>query len=102
MKYPDNWVKLKITLKSGEVVHKLLCGWSGGYTTGDSWRLSSEPQRVLDHGDKYEFITLSGNHYVCHKESQTIRMNCAHILKQLKQHPKVESVEIINVENVHD
>lgn len=102
MKRPDNWVKLKVTLKDGEVIHKLLCGWSGGYTTGSSWRLSSEPQKVIDHGNYYEFITKSGNQYFCHKEAQTIRMNCAHVLSQLKNHPEVENVEIVEVKDVYN
>jgi len=95
---PDNWVKLKVTMKDGEVVHKILCGTSGGYTTGDSWRLSSEPQgEPEDTGTHLVFTTRSGNEYYCHKESQCVRMNCAHILQQLKEHPKVKKVEVVPV-----
>ena len=34
--YPDNWVVLKIDTKD-YVIYKILAGWGGGYTQGESW-----------------------------------------------------------------
>ena len=94
----DNWVKLKITRKDGEVSHKILCGTSGGYTTGDSWRLSSEPQSMEEEGDYLVFTTLSGSKYHCHKGSQCVRMNCSHIIHELREHDLVKEVEVVHIE----
>ena len=32
---PDNWVVLKFDIEGSPVVHKVLCGWSGGYLDGN-------------------------------------------------------------------
>jgi hypothetical protein len=94
---PDNWVKLKLLLKSGEISEKLLVGWSGGYLYGDSWRISSQPEKVTKEGDYWVFTTRSGNQYRCHEEAQCMRRNTAHIFEQLKTHKLVESVEVVDV-----
>ncbi len=95
---PDNWVMLEIKLKSGEVFKKLLCGWSGGYLDGDSWRLSTEPVQQIEEEHAIRFTTQSGKQYVCRKGSQVVRSNCSHILHQLEEHPKVEAVTIMEIE----
>jgi len=92
---PDNWVILKFKMKDGDTMRRILCGWSGGYLTGDSWRLSTEPKSVVEESDCYVFTTASGSKYVCGKESQCIRMNCAYVLTELEQHREVENVEIL-------
>ena len=33
---PDNWVVLKFDVEGFPVIHKVLCGWSGGYLDGDA------------------------------------------------------------------
>lgn len=96
--FPDNWVKIKITLHSGEVLNKLLVGWSGGYTTEDSWRLSSDPGEPDIGPHHLTFTTNSGSNYHCHKEAQCLRMNCAFMMDQLRDHRDVKEVEIINVD----
>ena len=95
--FPTNWVKIKVTTVDGEVLNKILCGWSGGYLDGDSWQLSSEPQSMEETEDKYVFTTRSGNKYHCSKHAQHLGMNCAHLIPQLEGHKKVESVEVIEV-----
>jgi hypothetical protein len=79
---PDNWVVIKI---GGDDPHyRVLAGWSGGYTTGDSWRMNSGITRVEDAGDRFNFYGSTGSCYSCGKESYTLRMNNAHIWSQLK------------------
>ena len=79
---PDNWVVIKI---GGDDPHyRVLAGWSGGYLTGDSWRMNSGIVRVEDAGDRYNFYGSTGSCYSCGKESYTLRTNNAHIWKQLK------------------
>lgn len=82
MEQPDNWIVLKI---DGEDPHyRVLAGWSGGYATGDSWKLNSGIVKVIDDGDAYIFEGTSGSKYLCHKGSYTLRMNNAHIFDKLK------------------
>ena len=87
MHKPDNWVIIKVTLED-ETFYKVLVGWSGGYLDGDSWRMNSGIDKVVEDGDYYSFIGASGSEYKCHKESECMRMNCAHIYQQLvEKHP---------------
>lgn len=82
MNTPDNWVILKVILED-ETFYKVLAGWSGGYLDGDSWRMNSGIDRVEEDGDYYSFIGASGSVYKCHKQSETLRMNCAGVYNQL-------------------
>jgi len=80
--FPDNWVVLKSTL-GDETSYKVLGGWSGSFTWGDSWRLNSGIVKV-DIGEKYiTFHGHSGSEYVCHKNSYELRMNNGGICKQI-------------------
>jgi len=79
----DNWVVLKV---EGKYPHyRLLVGTSGGYTTGDSWRMNSGIVEVNETGDYYYFKGSSGSEYRCHKKSYMLRMNNAHIWAQLQE-----------------
>ena len=79
----DNWVVLKV---EGEDPHyRLLVGTSGGYTTGDSWRMNSGIVEVNETDDYYYFKGSSGSEYRCHKKSYRLRMNNAHIWAQLQE-----------------
>ena len=67
--YPDNWVVLKIKKGKGTFpFYKVLAGWSGGYTQGDSWRMNSGVVRVEDSGEHWRFYAYSSSCYICHKE----------------------------------
>lgn len=81
--YPDNWVILKFM---GDDPHyRVLAGWSGGYTTGDSWRMNSGITSVEETEDSFIFRGSSGSAYVCGKYLYRLRMNNAYIWNQLKE-----------------
>lgn len=64
------WVIVKI---SGDYHHyKVFASWSGGYVSGDSWRLNSGITKVEEDGDWYLFHGKSGSIYRCHKDSYGI------------------------------
>lgn len=84
MHTPDNWVLIKISPNGETPFYKVLAGWSGGYLSGDSWRMNSGITTVEEEGDYYLFSGESGSIYKCHKEYETLRMNNAHIYQQLK------------------
>jgi hypothetical protein len=93
---PDNWVVLKIGVNPDDIIYKVLAGWSGGYTTGDSWKLNSGIVKTEVDGNYYRFIGYSGSVYVCHKESECLRMNNSHIYNQLKERYG-DAIERVNV-----
>ena len=81
--YPDSWVVIKIKENN---LHKVLGGWSGGYTTGDSWRLNSGITRVQDAGKHWRFYGESGSCYEVHKKGYAMRMSMSGLYNQIKDH----------------
>jgi hypothetical protein len=81
---PNNWVVLKVKEGKGTFpFYKVLAGWSGGYLSGDCWRINSGVTEVKEDGDYYEFYGESGSCYRCHKEGYGLRMNNAGVYKDL-------------------
>lgn len=58
--YPDSFIMCKHTIED-ETLIRMICGWSGGYVNGNSWRISSPIVEV----DKEEscFHTEGGSKY---------------------------------------
>jgi hypothetical protein len=81
--FPDNWVVIK--LKGDDPHYRVLAGWSGGYTTGDSWRMNSGITRHEFDGDYWYFYGSSGSFYKCYVDSYGLRMNNAYIWEQLQE-----------------
>ena len=82
---PDNWVVLKLE-NEGETLYKVLAGWSGGYTDGDSWRMNSGIIRVEEKSKHWEFYGLSGSVYKCHRKGYRISMATGPTYSKLKEH----------------
>jgi hypothetical protein len=80
---PDNWVV--IFLNGDDPHYRILAGWSGGYTSGDSWRMNSGIVRVEEDEHYFYFYGSSGSCYQCHKECYTLRMNNAHVWSTLEK-----------------
>jgi hypothetical protein len=83
---PDNWVVIK--LKGDDPHYRVLAGWSGGYATGDSWRMNSgivSCDEFSDYTDYYVFKGSSGSEYRCGKESYGLRMNNAYVWNRLQE-----------------
>ena len=68
---PDAWALVEVTNPT-ERVRKVFAGWYGGYTGGDSWKLSSEVVEIVDCWTHYEFKSSSGSIYVCYKTNQRL------------------------------
>lgn len=64
---PDKWVIVEIKHKDGDTHRRVLGSWYGGFTRGDSWRMSSGIEEVIDEGDCYKVINTSGSTYWCVK-----------------------------------
>lgn len=81
---PDNWVIIKLDgVKDPH--YRVLAGWSGGYATGDSWRLNSGITKVEKKDGNYHFFGSSGSTYICGEKSYGLKMNNAHIWARLQE-----------------
>ena len=91
---PDNWVVIK--LDDGKDPHyRVLAGWSGGYLTGDSWRMNSGITKVIEEDDHWLFIGSSGSTYACHKDMYCLRMNNAYVWNSLQKN-HADKVELMD------
>jgi len=95
---PDHWVILQITT-SQETFYKVLAGWSGGFTTGDSWKLNSGVASVEEDENFYFFHGSSGSVYKCSKVSEELRGMPSMIYGQLKDlhGDKIELISAIDM-----
>jgi hypothetical protein len=71
---PDRWVIVKIQTVGTEPYYRILAGWYGGFTQGDSWKLSSGIEKSIDFGTYYEFPQSSGSTYKCYKGAHGMSM----------------------------
>lgn len=81
--YPDNWIVIK--LKGDDPHYRVLAGWSGGYLSGDSWRMNSGITRVEKGSSTWKFYGSSGSCYECGFHNYTLRMNNAGIWAKLQE-----------------
>ena len=81
---PDRWVIVKYTHPKRKPEYKVLGGWSGGYTTGDSWRMNSGITSMKETETAYEFTGYSGSVYVCRKGGYGMNMIMSSILKNFE------------------
>jgi hypothetical protein len=79
----DNWVVIKFNTETPH--YKLLVGTSGGYTAGSSWRMNSGIISVTQDKTHLYFTGSSGSVYKLSKQSYGLRMNSAHVWRQLQE-----------------
>ena len=64
---PDTWIILLFDSPTYGKSHKVFGGWYGGFTQGDSWKLSPVMKDLVDEGDFYSSMQESGSVYRLHK-----------------------------------
>lgn len=69
---PDSWAIVLIESEEHGKVYKVLASWYGGFTQGDSWKLSSGIESVSFKGDHYTMPQSSGSVYILHKNNEHI------------------------------
>jgi hypothetical protein len=80
---PDNWVV--IHMNGDDPHYRVLAGWSGGYATGDSWRMNSGITHVEEDDHYFRFYGTSGSCYECRKQAYGLRMNNAYVWTTLEE-----------------
>lgn len=97
--HPDYWVLVKIYRQTEEPHFRVLAGWSGGYTYGSSWKLSSAITKCEDADFDYNFYGSSGSVYVCRKASERLSGMTSSVLTSLSEQ---NSIEVVSVEEFLD
>jgi hypothetical protein len=77
--YPDVWVVVKVIPESDPVVYRILAGWFGGFTQGDSWKINSGIVGYSVEENHIRFKGYSGSDYVCHKNCERTTSMTHHI-----------------------
>lgn len=99
---PDRWKVLRFD-HNGDVIDKVFAGWAGGYTTSDSWKLSSGISETEEFEDRYEFMNHSGSKYICRKSSEGMtgyQMQVfAGFQKQIEDSNGAATMEVIDYES---
>lgn len=94
---PDSWVVIRLDGPEIDPLHKVLAGWHGGFTTGDSWRINSGIKEIRDVGDAYEFVGFSDSVYRCFKGAERLSMYTASILATLQQEAEDTGYTVVQV-----
>ena len=68
--YPDRWAIVHITSPDHEPIDKVVGSWYGNFTGGDSWRMNSGIEKVVETENVYEVHGYSGSIYYCKKGCQ--------------------------------
>ena len=75
---PDCWCVLEFT-RGNITIRKVFAGWYGGFTEGDSWKLSSGITESTDVGDHWRFKNHSGSVYICYKNAHSTTSQMSNI-----------------------
>jgi hypothetical protein len=98
---PDVWVVIRITNSDGEVVDKVLAGWSGSYLGGASWKLNSGITKVVEKENHYVVSGYSGSDYICHKGAERLSAYTADILAGFVETSKDHAtIKVVPIETV--
>lgn len=101
---PDSWTILRMVTPE-ETIYKVLAGWFGGLTYGDSWKLSSGIIDVDDFEGYYDLPQYSGSSYHCYKSAEHMSVIMGAMLKSWQEQAKVKgsvSIEAISMEHFID
>jgi hypothetical protein len=100
---PDKWIVVEIN-HQGDKIQKVFGNWYGGYTGGDSWKLSSGITETVEFDDRYEYTNISGSIYICYKRCEGTSGYGASVLAKFQQDiSKIENttIEIITKPDFH-
>jgi hypothetical protein len=88
---PDRWVVLKLTSKveGGATHYRIFATWSGGYLTGNSWKLNSGiVQAQVDRSNTWSFTGDTGSVYRCRAGGYGLSGYGAGVLQSLTDNNK--------------
>lgn len=85
--YPDRWMLVRVQRQEDAAPwYKVFAMWSGGYLTGDSWRLNSGIVKThLDDGDEWTMVGESGTAYFGREQSYGWNLYGANVFRDLQK-----------------
>lgn len=92
--WPDTWKILSLNTSSGDTIYKIFAGWYGGFSQGDSWKLSSAMFDLKDEGDFYSSLQESGSTYNLHKNAEKLSSYQMSILSMWEDQLQQNGAEI--------
>ena len=97
---PDCWKFVKIVPNDLAILphYRVLCSWYGGYLGGDSWKLSSGNQEVIDRGDYLEVPQYSGTVYHLYKNRERMSGYMENIYNMANQKAEDYKLEVVDHE----
>ncbi|UOF82022.1 hypothetical protein [Caudoviricetes sp.] len=81
--YPDRWLIVK--LETDYPHYRVFATWSGGYLTGEHWKLSSGIKSISIKDDNYIFHNASGSQYHCNKNYYGTSLYGENVLADIKK-----------------
>lgn len=99
---PDKWLLVMVTHPDYESIIKVMGSWYGGFTQGDSWRLSSGVVRIEKRDDGLiDFHNHSGSIYRVHKDSEGASMYTEGALANLGEGLPDVKIERITLDDAY-
>lgn len=94
---PDKWVIIKTDVDG--LHYRVLASWYGGYTSSDSWRMSSGITSIVETETDYEITNESGSVYYCKK----IRLGMSgHTLTVFDNYKNIYKDNIFEIVSTYD
>lgn len=91
---PDAWCVIELG-DSKRTIRKVFAGWYGGFTQGDSWKLSSGITEAKEFDNRWEFKNHSGSLYICYKNSQRMSGYMSGIFNSWKSEAQESGLYIV-------
>ena len=72
----------------------VLAGWKAGYLDGESWRMNSGVDFIVDHKDEVHFHGRSGSNYICGKGQYGMRRNGSSIFERMTKDSESMDIDV--------
>lgn len=96
---PNTWSILLFDSPTYGKIHKVFAWWRGGYTQGDSWKLSSGMKDLVDEGGFYSSMQESGSIYKLYKKQEALSTYQIGILGGWKVQMEEQGGSVVIVES---
>lgn len=98
---PDSWQVIEVKSNNEpKVHHRVLCGWSGSYLYGTSWKVSSGFVSVFDLGNQWKVPQSSGSVYMLNKQQEHPSTATVGIFESLQETNPDATIKVISIESI--
>ena len=99
---PNNWQIIKVTPKdSTQVPHyRILAGWTGSFTYGSSWKLSSGIEQIIDLTFNWKVPQTSKSVYILSKHQEHMSTATMGVLESVQQRSTDITLEVVEFSSI--